>query len=261
LILLTLCLWGSVHEDLELQIAEATRRLERAPRSAGLHLQRAELYRFHEEWDAAREDLRRAARLDPGLDGLDLALGRTEVGAKDGRAAREALDRFLAGHPDHGEARLWRARALLLEGRRTEAVREFTRALELHPEPRPEHYLERADADAEGALAGLEEGIRRLGPLVVLHERALALEIEAGRHEAALARIEAILVSSERRDVWLARRGDVLARAGRSVEACEARTAALAALEALPPRQRRTRSTRELEARLKAALEVGDEDP
>jgi tetratricopeptide (TPR) repeat protein len=251
------------HEDLELQIQAATRQIEADPKNALLYLRRGELHRFHQDWPAAQADYARAARLDPGLDAVHLARGKMWVEAGDGKLGGESLDRFLSAHPGHADAVFHRARALVLAGDRRSAVGLFTKAIALFDEPGPEHYLERAetlaaDGHGEEAVRGLDEGIRRLGPLVTLQIRAIDLDVAGRRFDAALARIERVLASAERRDTWLARKAEVLAQAGRPQEAREASLQALAALETLHPRQRNARSARELERRLRAAVEADE---
>lgn len=256
LLFLVLC----AHGDLDDQIAEATRRIERSPRDAALWFRRGELHRFHEDWPAALADLRRAAELDPAMEVVDLALGKTWLKAGDAARAREALDRFLKRQPGHAEALSERGRALASLGLRKEAEADFTRALALLAEPRPENYLERARVQpADRAAAGIEEGLRRLGSIVTLELAALDLELEAGKFDAALARLARLAEASPRKETWLARRGEVLREAGRPEQAREAFAAALAAIEVLPPGRRGAKSMVDLEKRVREALEVRHE--
>ena len=175
------------------------------------------------------------------------------------REAKSALDRFLRAEPVHAEALTTRARVLVRLGLRAEAAQDFTRALALAPEP--ELFVERAAAIAAGgaphtreALGGLDEAVARYGPLVTLQLPAIELELREGRYDAALARLETIAAQTARQESWLARRGDILLRAGRAEEARAAYAAALAALESLPAPRRRTRAVADLETRVRAAL-------
>lgn len=250
------------HEDLELQIAELTRRMECEGPSAELYYRRAELHRLHENWPAAREDYDRAERLDPAWAEVDLGRGRMWLGAGAPGRAEEALLRFLARRPDHAGALLELARARRALGRPAEAARDYARALALLPEPKPDYFLERARAqeaagDLDGAIKGLEEGMKRVGRIVTLESAALELEIAAGRLEAALARLDRLAAATPRPEVWWVRRGEVLRRAGRVAEAEAAFRAALAALESLPPLRRAVKSVRDLEARARAGLGSG----
>ena len=248
------------HGDLDLQIAEITRRIERAPGDASLRLRRAELHRAHEDWPAAIADLRRAGELGPGLAAVDLSLGRTWLQAGDPARALEAVDRFLARLPEHAEGILERARALAALRRRPEAAAEFTRAIERLAVPRPEHYLERARVLAglgrrEDAIRGLDEGLRRLGGAVALEVEALELEAESGRIDAALGRVARIAAASPRKETWDVRRGELLLSAGRRAEARDAFASALERIQTLPPARRSSRAGIALETRVRTQLE------
>ena len=212
------------HVAIEVQIAELTRRIERAPADATLLLKRGELHRAHQDWAAAEADFGRARALDPSLTAVDLALGALWLDSGQPGKARVALERFLAKHPDHRLARVSRGRALASLGLGVEAAAEFTRVIELarppdHPDP--DHYLERARALAavsgpsrggagtdggdpylDAALRGLDEGLARLGPVAALQLYALELQIQgarapAGRRaEARQAGMGALLTAS-----------------------------------------------------------------
>jgi predicted Zn-dependent protease len=179
--------------------------------------------------------------------------------------AFEALDRFLAKEPDHPRGRVLRARALVKLGKRREAVGEFTRAIDQTPAgglPEPEYYLERAQAlGAEGgeyakeALGGLDEGLARLGPVVTLQLCAIDLEMARNRYDAALERLEKLAAQSARKESYLARRGEILEKAGKLGEARQANVKALEALESLPPHKRKTRAMERLRGRLAQAIE------
>lgn len=254
----------AVHEDLEIQIARTTKQIEREPGRAILYFRRAELHRLHEDWPAAREDLARAAARDPELAAVDLALGRVCNLSGDPQAARTALDRFVARRPDHAEGRIERARARASLGDRSGAAEDYTAAIARMDEPWAQNYLERSevlrtDGKIDEAIPGLEEGVRRIGPALPLQLALLDLELEAGRIDAALKRLEGIAASSERKDLWLVRRGEILRRAGRDDDARKSFQAAVAAIDALPPSRRKTKFTQDLELRARNGLEVTHE--
>jgi predicted Zn-dependent protease len=139
---------------------------------------------------------------------------------------------------------------------------DYAEAVRLLPDPRPDHYLEWARARApEGPLAAraaLDEGVRRLGPVVSLMLPALDQEVAAGRLDDALARIDRLAAAAPRADGWATLRGELLARAGRCDEARAAFREALRSLEAQPPPRRAARGNAELERRARAALEASD---
>ncbi|WP_414664742.1 tetratricopeptide repeat protein [Horticoccus sp. 23ND18S-11] len=246
------------HGDLHGQIQRVAREIAAAP-SARLHLQRGELYHDHEDFPAALADFAEAARLDSTLTAVDLARGRTLFKAGRLTEAHAALERYLAVKPAHADAYLLRARIRSGLRRYADAVADFDRNLALSPQASPESFLERAEAwaatgDHAAALAGLDEGLRRLGNLVTLQDAAIAFELALGRTDAALARVDRMLADLPRKESWLARRGEILAATGRTGDAREAFSAALAALERLPAPLRETAAMRDLHARLRLKL-------
>jgi len=251
----------AAHGDLEQQIAAVTRRIERELGRADLYLKRGELHRAHREWALALADYDRAAERDPGLAAVDMARAAVGIEAGTPGTALAAVERVLARQPDHAEGRVQRARILTVMGRPLEAAEDWTRAIAASARPRPDYYLERARAVAsderriDGAVAGLDEGIQRLGPLVTLELAAIELELLRGRTDAALARVDRLAAAAPRKEQWLARRGEILERAGRTAEARAAFAAVLDAIETLPEARRRTRTTEEIETRSRTTLE------
>jgi len=258
----------AAHQDLSDRIAELTKEIARHPKNAALYLKRGELHRLHGEWDAASADYDHATQLAPDLAAVDLARGDMLLAAGRLPAAKIALDRFLAKQPEHAVGLVLRARVLTQLGQHVAAAADFTRAIAHEPDPLPEHYLERAQAlaaEGEGhldeALGGLDEGIQKLGPLVVLELLAIDLELRKKNYDAALARLEQIAAQSQRKEEWLVRRGEILEQAGRAEEAHAAFMQAQAAIESLPPAIGQTTAMTELEARLRAALERQAAEP
>jgi predicted Zn-dependent protease len=246
---------GLIHE----QIEEVTRRIERQPRNAALYLKRAELYRIHSDWRAALADYRKTRLLDPGLDVVDFLEGRMLLEADSPEAAKRSVERFLSRHRDDPDALWVRARVEAKLGRPGAAAEDYTRALGRLSQPKPEHFLERAHALAaagriEQAIAGIDGGIQRLGPLVTLELDAIDFELQLRMYDAALVRLARIQEQSPRKERWLARRGEILAQAGRGREAREAFAQALQAINALPAHLRGTKAMKELEQRCQASL-------
>ena len=262
LLLLLAAPWPArAHADLLLQIEEATRRIEREPQNGELYLRRGELHRAHQDWDAAEADYDRARSLDGQLAVVDLARGKMYLEAGWPLSALVALDRFVAGHTNHSDALVTRARTLVKLGRYGEATRDYNQSIAHAARPQPEIYLERSqalmaggEAHLEEALQGLKEGMRKLGPLVTLQLFAIDVELKQKRVDAALSRLDRVAAQSPRKETWLARRGEILQQAGRAKEASEAYQAALRAMAALPPSRRQVPAIAELEKRVRQSL-------
>lgn len=261
ILLALLSSFAHAHEGLHEQIEAVTAKIRRDPKNASLYLQRGELHRLHRDWRRATADYDRAARLQPGLTIVDLARGKMLYESHKLQQAKLVLDRFLHEQPNHVEGFITRARVLARMGDRVAAARDFTQALTLAPTPEPELYLERAQVLAEeerhieDALRGLDEGIHRLGPIVTLQLLAIDLESRRRNYDAALSRLDSIAAQSERKEMWLVRRGEILRNAGRIEEARATFKAALVAIESLPPDRRQNRSVTALELRARSGLE------
>ena len=80
------------------------------------------------------------------------------------------------------------------------------------------------------------------------------LEVKQGRYDAALVRLETLSAKSARKDPWLARRGDILLKAGRKTDAAASYESALACIENLPIGRRNAPLTVELQTRVRTAL-------
>jgi len=236
------------HGELDRRIAALDRLIAGHPRDAHLYLQRGELHRLHRDFARASADYATARRLAPELRAVDLCRARLQRDLGNLRGAERITRAFLAAAPRAAAG--WRLLAELLEAgeRYREAADAWDRAIATAPRVGPDPYLRRARLRArsggEGrirALAGLEEGLKRLGGPISLELEALRLEREAGLTKAALLRIERLSRGGSR---WLLEKAEVLASAGRRAEALRACTEAMEAL------RRDTTPRRETPARL-----------
>ena len=249
--------WG--HGDLDEAITALDREIASRPGDAVLHLRRGELHRKHGDRVEAAADYDRAAALDPALAVVDLARGALELDAGRPEAAQRALDRFVRSKPDDAAGYVARGRLLRRQTEPAAAAADFARAVALSREPSAELYLESAEALREAGRAGeavavLDQGTARLGPLLTLATMALDLEIALGRTDDALRRVDALIAAAARKEGWLQRRGAVLEKAGRTAEARAAYELARAAIAAVPEYRRATEATRTLQTGIEAAL-------
>jgi len=256
------------HGDVHGQIVEITQQIEKSPGNSELYIKRGELHRTHQDWDAAQADFDRAFALNPRLDVIDFAKGRLFLEASWPLSAKVSLDRFLSKYTNHVEALVIRARTLAKLERRLEAAADYTHAINVSTESRPELYFERAQVLAgEGgpyskeAIRGLDDGMKKLGPLVTLQLCALDIEVKQKQYDDALKRLEGLTAKSPRKETWLARRGEILQEAGRKSEAREAFNAALQAMETLPPARRNVPAMIDLQKHLREELDKLKQTP
>lgn len=239
-----------------------TRELAKRPNDPGLLLERAEVYRAHGDLPTARRDLESALAAHPAL---QPARVRLALVARDEGHLQESLGLLQAvieAQPTQPLARSVRAEVLRGLGRHAEAVADLDAILAIPGiQPVPQLYLDRARAqlamprpDTTAIVAGIDQGIARLGPVTSLQLMALDLEEHSGAVDAALRRLDVLAQDAPRKERWMERRGDVLLRAGRDAEARKAWSDAVAAIDALPERQRRTVATTESRAAIEAKL-------
>jgi len=246
---------ASAHGDVEVIIAAISQEIAQSP-TVELLLLRARLHLEHGDHVSALMDCARA-RLR-AADGTSAAaavarcLGQVLLADDQGEAALVAFDRSLALVPHDGETLELRAQALHLLACEDDALRTFDQREVCLPPPQPQFYFDRLATQralqrpVAEQIAGLDQGLRRLGPLMVLEEAALQCEVGAGLMDSALARLDRLARTAVRPESWLVQRGDLLRRLGRPHDAHAAYQAAVVAIEQLPPARRLTSATQTL---------------
>jgi predicted negative regulator of RcsB-dependent stress response len=261
--LCSFCLWHGIllaHEDPADQSAHYAHLLDAEPANPDLHLQQGEMHRLAGRWADAEAELVLAAEF--GADASVVSLCRAALELDQGRP--QAALAALAMAPHSGSAALFiSGRALRQLGRWPAAAAELTLAVASSARPCPEDYLELADTIAAqgeplvaAAIASLDTGLMRLGPVASLTLAAVEIEVHSRRFDAALARLAAAPASMANTPKWLARRGEILRLAGRDLEAEAAFTAAAARIEELPAHRRTTPAIKLLEQQLRTELSL-----
>ena len=255
---------ADAHGALDERIKAVAAQIERATNNAQLYLQRGELHREHQDWNAAQSDYDRAEKLDVRLIRLNFFRARMFNDMGDATKGLGLLNNYLAANTNDSEALILRARLRAKLGEGQGAVADFSHAIQLSREPQPEIFLERAELQViaggmDEVLSGLDEGIVKLGSVMALQTRALDVELSRTNYDGALLRLARIMESSPRKEMWLARRGEILIQAGRVMEACKAFGDALSVIETLPLQLRESAAMQELHLQLKERLAVLDE--
>ena len=274
---------AAAHPTGELRRAELDARIAAEPRRADLRLLSGRLHAEARDWDRARADLERCLRLDPGLVEAGFELARVELESGRMRAAKRALERYLAAWPGAAGGLVLRGALSSRLGDPRAAAADYGLAIAASrtagTTAPPEWYLTRArllveadpdattgtnpetETDAEAtALAVIEEGIADLGGPIVLEWEALRLERHLRRVDAALRRADRMIAASAQPAAWLALRGEILEEAGRRDEARSAYRAALGAYDALSAPRRQPPAVEQRVLALREALARLDGD-
>jgi len=253
------------HGDFHIVIGAANEDITKDPTNPEPYLRRAELFRIHEQYTNAAADIASAEILAPTLPGLDIVKARLFLDTGWPLSARAHLDRFLKIVTNSVDGYTLRSRAWAQLGQPLYAAEDFARAIAVTPEGAPDLYIERAHSLAaagaenlDAAIITLDQGIKRMGPLVTLQLTAIDLEVRRKNYDGALARVDTVLQRSPRKESWLSRKGEILLQAGRPAEAKKAYSEALTALNTLPPARRNVPAVADLERRIRLELELLD---
>ena len=249
------------HADLLERIRYLDGQIMAAPEDARLYLKRAKLHREHMNWPAALADVAQARRLAPKLNEADFREAQIRFDKGEIARARGLLDRYLDREPQSADGRVLRAKALKALDERAGAIQDLDFAITRMSRPSPDLYLERArilrsmgPSEADRLLRGLAEALDRLGPVVVLVDLAINVEVARNRAKAALAWLDRLPKKLLATLKWQVRRGDILAAAGRGDEARRVYARALKEIEAMPVGRRSRPTSRTMETRLRRLL-------
>ena len=198
--------------------------LAKHPDDPQAHLARARVLQMEGKWDAALEEIELAAARGGDPDVLGQARATIYLEAGFPRMAKVEIDRVLARRPELHGLVFERGRAWLAIGNADAAARDFGEAIAKGPLPSPEQVLMHRDAlvglgRKDDALHALDAGIARIGHVVTLEMPAIDLELQLGRPDRALARMDALAKTGPPNPLWLARRGEILEVAGRGADA------------------------------------------
>jgi tetratricopeptide (TPR) repeat protein len=248
------------HGELLIRIAAATKKIQTSTNNpASLYLERGELYREDKNWSAADADYAQAAKLGANIAEVDFCRAKMLADSSQLDSANTMFTKVISGNLQHGEAFIGRARVSVKLEKRNAAIADYRSGIALLAAPPAEYFLELAQTwaatnEKEQALIALDEGIKRLGPVALLQTYAFDLELSLNRTEVALVRLDAIIQQAERKETWLARRGDILMASGRTKEARKSFESALAEISKLPRRLQELPHTAKLKNRINTTL-------
>ena len=248
-------------EDDVLEALETiNRRLADTPKDPALLVQRSQLYTLRAQYDLAVADLNQADQLG-GLPTLQYEKAKLFLTAGWNETGLEHANKYVAANPNDYQGYLVRARLLAKLNRYPESADDYFRVMEKNRDTTLEIFIEGAKAvttedgaHLSQALKMLEQGISRIGPVVTLQTAALEAELRQNQWDAALARVDKITAAMPRKDSWIAKRGDILVKAGRYDEARKTYQQALDAIQKLNANQRRHPDTVNLEKQLKELI-------
>jgi predicted Zn-dependent protease len=247
----------AAHPELLQQIDDLTSQIAQQPASGVLYLRRAQLHTLHADFTSALADFARAERNGAERAGVLLARGSMYVDAQRFSEADREVRQLLSDRPQLDRAHLLHAHLLEQTSHPLEAADELSSTIQLSSSPLPEWYIRRADLLANcnprqtsQALACLDAGMLRLGPLVTLRIKAVQLARDAGDTTAAATRLEQLIQSAPRKETYLVQLTELYSSTNQRDLATSASRQARQAIAALPRRIQSTSATQQLLARL-----------
>ena len=199
----------SAHSDLLTQIEQLDQQIAEQGATPARLLKRGDLYRRHEDYDAAARDFEAARALDPDNEELEFFIGRLQLETGDYPTARQSIVKYLESYPDH--ARGW---SLLGEtevrlGQPEAAADCFGQAIAQSSSASPELYraqvlslLAAGKSNRDGAALVVEQGLQSLGPEVNLLGLAVDIALAEARREQAAGLLGQLPKGLERLPQW-----------------------------------------------------------
>jgi tetratricopeptide (TPR) repeat protein len=200
--LFPLTLIGSLHAvahpGAHSAIEHFSRQIEQHPDNQVLFIQRGTAYSNDGQYEKALADLQAATRLGEPI-AVSFELGVLHYRMGEMATARQYFDEYLNRFPDHAASLEYRARLLRDSGDYAASIRDFKRFFALQERPNPGHYISVAkmletsgDQGIARALDILDTGNEKLGVTPQVQQHAIKLELQRGRPELAVARLETL---------------------------------------------------------------------
>lgn len=238
---------------------EVGKEIARRPADPEAHLAAARVHEEKQNWDAALAELGVAADRGADPEVIGALRGRIFLAAGWPRMAKREFDRVLARRPEAYGVLFERGRAWAKLGTLDRAAGDMGRAIAGLTRPTPEQVIEHRDVllaagRRADAVRALDDGMVRVGRVASLQLAAVDLEVELRRFDDALRRLGELGSRSPHNPSWIARRGEILEKAGRASEARAEYAKALAVIDGRPAAARRTGALADLRRRLEATL-------
>ncbi len=238
--------------------------LKANPDDAAIRYKLAEAHAGHEEWKACLLEIERVERLAPGVHPTGYLRGLALLIGGQNEQAQEALDGFLREYQKHAEALATRGRVFVKLDRPAAAATDFEAAMKSSPAPGSALVMDLALAyqkagKPEESSRVVDEALKSSADIPSLLECALKIETAAGSWDSALSRIDGLQKNAPRPEPWMAKRAELLAKAGRAADARAAWVTLRDHLNSLPSLERGTPQNSLLLTQSKQAL--GESNP
>jgi tetratricopeptide (TPR) repeat protein len=200
------------HTDLELQIEALGEQIAVDPGNPELLARRGDLYRRHQNYQAAAIDFDTARNSQIDYPLLNFYEGRLLVEVGDGAGAERLLSHYVASHPEHGVAWVLRGKANMQLMQTEAAAQYFTQAIQTSDRPSPELYrlyvLSLAAAGGSGvetALQAVDAGLERFSMEMSLLGLGFDIALASNMQAKAASYLDRLPQPLQRLPQWAAR--------------------------------------------------------
>lgn len=254
------------HGDIHERIDHLTLEMQASGDPLELYIKRGQLYLDAEHPQDALKDFQRALNIAPDRKDIHFYYSQAELALGNAEQALLHGNLFL----QHANSNAARARALKLRGdifshqrKFHEAAIDYTQVIEQKDNAAlPDDYVRVADTYLEAdknnaviALDWLNRGIKQLGALAVLEERALRIETDHKNYDAALMRIDRLLSQGQRLPFLYYQKGEILTLKGETATALSTYRQALAALDEMPATRSKTPAMVQLRSQIQEKIQ------
>ncbi|HSG32289.1 MAG TPA: tetratricopeptide repeat protein [Thermodesulfobacteriota bacterium] len=185
------------------------------PENPVLYFKRGSQHRYAGHFEKALEDFSKARSLDEEYFLVDLGVGLVFLDYGWNKTAEVYLKSFLKYSPDHIVGMTSLARAIARQKRGKESAALYEHISKILEKPAPAFYLEMADSylitnNYSAAIKTLDNGIKKLGHITSLDQKAYEIELNTKLTDKALLRLDNLIKYSPQKERWLYEKGQLL---------------------------------------------------
>ncbi len=252
------------HGDLEERIAELDEAIEAHPDSAELYMKRGSLQYQHQSHLNALVDFHQAIERGYEEPELYFQLAKTHLALKNYYQCELYLEQILEESPNHVQYLRLMADSYMEQACYDDAALLYEKVIRFSNKRIIENYLEASNAWASCAtkycrnqsIVMLENGIRDLGPLLVLYKTMVKRFVEFGDYELALKGQSRVIELMDRKEFALVERASIYIADNQGDKALADLNKAKAEIRTLPNRLQSRPAIKDLLATIESKIEA-----
>jgi len=242
------------HGDVSEKIRQLNAKVAVEPDNLQWRFQRGVQWLLNQHADDALDDFNVVAARDPMYPQIYFYLARSHAMEGNRDDALAAFEMAVMLSADNAEAQkdvlIQRASFLQQQKRYAAAADDWRRVLQLAQHPQSDWWLLAARnlyvaGARDKAMQLLDESMLKMGPVLLFEEQQIDWLLAQQKNDAALQRLDQLVARSERPELWLIRKGDVLLANNDKTQALEHFQQALDRFAQLPDHVKQRPATRQ----------------